>query len=112
MSDKKKSDKIRRIVMTVSGVSASGVAVGFFKYYFQSSSIHLCIDHRQKKNWSGNSYQYVPAGLYHRIFLLVSGMAFPRRRTLPPSGDADHRHHDHVSGGRFLFYRKYGGIRL
>ena len=29
MSDKKKSDKIRRIVMTVSGVSASGVAVGF-----------------------------------------------------------------------------------
>ena len=32
MSDKKKSDKIRRIVMTVSGVSASGVAVGFFNY--------------------------------------------------------------------------------
>lgn len=32
MSAKSKSDRLRRIVMTVAGVSASGIAVGFFNY--------------------------------------------------------------------------------
>ena len=32
MSNKRNSEKCRRIVMTVAGVSASGVAVGFFNY--------------------------------------------------------------------------------
>lgn len=32
MSNKRNSEKCRRVVMTVAGVSASGVAVGFFNY--------------------------------------------------------------------------------
>ena len=32
MSGKMKSEKLRRVVMTVAGVTASGVAVGFFNY--------------------------------------------------------------------------------
>ena len=65
MSDKKKSDKIRRIVMTVSGVSASGVAVGFFNYSAFGMDPFQVLAHGL---WNLTSLGY---GTFYTIFSLL-----------------------------------------
>lgn len=65
MSMKSKSDRLRRIIMTVAGVSASGIAVGFFNYSAFGMDPFQVLAHGL---WNLTSLSY---GTFYTIFSLI-----------------------------------------
>ncbi len=65
MSGKIRSEKLRRVVMTVAGVTASGVAVGFFNYSAFGMDLFQVLAHGL---WNLTPIGY---GTFYTIFSLL-----------------------------------------